>query len=340
MIEIDGSQGEGGGQILRTSLSLAACLGKSVRISNIRAGRQRPGLLRQHLTCVKAAQAICNAQVKGAELGASEVTFKPGPVVAGDFHFAIGSAGSTTLVFQTVLPPLLLADAVSNITFEGGTHNGMAPSYDFIEQCFLPVLVTIGAEVESELEHVGFYPAGGGRWRAKISPLAASRPLTLLARGEQKNGLALATSANIPEHVNERELAHVHKKCQWPQESLRARTVHSMGPGNILSIRFGSDTLTEVFEVVGEKGLSAERVAGRAIQDLRRYLKAGVPVGEHLADQLILPLLLAKGGRFRTLRPSQHLLTNIEVIQQFAAGRISCEELGRDDWQVTVAAIY
>tara|TARA_B100000446_G_scaffold61867_1_gene58325 strand:+ start:21401 stop:22453 length:1053 start_codon:yes stop_codon:yes gene_type:complete len=337
VIVIDGSQGEGGGQIFRTTLTLAMCLGKSVRIKNIRAGRNRPGLLRQHLACLRAAKEISGAEVTGDELGSSVVTFEPGKVKSGEYRFAIGSAGSTTLVFQTVLMPLLLAEDVSELYLEGGTHNGMAPSFDYIEQCFLPVLSGIGCRIEIDLERYGFYPAGGGAWRVRIHPANKIQPLTLVERGEVINEEAVALSARIPAHVTERELSQVKKKCYWPESSLKQKLVSSEGPGNMVSLRVNVGEVTEVFESVGERNVSAERVAGRAIRDMKRYLEAGVPVGEYLADQLVLPMALGRGGRFRTLKPSQHLLTNVEVIEAIAGVEIVLTESGDDDWSVVVS---
>ncbi|MGI9295025.1 MAG: RNA 3'-terminal phosphate cyclase [Pseudomonadales bacterium] len=335
-IVIDGSQGEGGGQIFRTALSLAVCLGRPVRIENIRAGRNKPGLLRQHLACLRAAQRICEAQVTGAELGSASVLFVPGSIKAGEYRFAIGSAGSTTLVFQTVLLPLLLADGVSELYLEGGTHNGMAPSYDFIEQCFLPVMEKMGCQVEVQLERYGFYPAGGGAWRVRIYPAQNIGALTLLERGKQVDQSAVATSSRIPEHVTARELRQVQKKCYWSEASLQQRLVESAGPGNILSLRVDMEHVTEVCESVGELNVSAERVAGRAVRDLKRYLAAGVPVGKYLADQLVLPMALGKGGSFLTRKPSQHLLTNIDVIAQLTGVEIRLNEINKDCWEVLV----
>jgi len=337
VIVIDGSQGEGGGQIFRTTLTLAMCLGKSVRIENIRAGRARPGLLRQHLACLRAAKEISGAEVTGEELGSSVVTFEPGQVRPGEYRFAIGSAGSTTLVFQTVLLPLLLADGVSELYLEGGTHNGMAPSFDFIKHCFLPVLLTMGCLVDAELENYGFYPSGGGAWRVRIHSAKEIMPLTLMARSEMVSQDAIAMSARIPAHVTERELSQVKKKCYWPDASLHQKLVHSAGPGNIVSLRVSTRDVTEVFESVGERNVSAERVAGRAIRDMNRYLNAGVPVGEYLADQLVLPMALGVGGCFRTMKPSQHLLTNVDVIESIAGVKIDVIENSDDDWSIVVS---
>jgi len=293
--------------------------------------------LRQHLACLRAAKEISGAEVTGDELGSSVVTFEPGKVKSGEYRFAIGSAGSTTLVFQTVLMPLLLAEDVSELYLEGGTHNGMAPSFDYIEQCFLPVLSGIGCRIEIDLERYGFYPAGGGAWRVRIHPANKIQPLTLVERGEVINEEAVALSARIPAHVTERELSQVKKKCYWPESSLKQKLVSSEGPGNMVSLRVNVGEVTEVFESVGERNVSAERVAGRAIRDMKRYLEAGVPVGEYLADQLVLPMALGRGGRFRTLKPSQHLLTNVEVIEAIAGVEIVLTESGDDDWSVVVS---
>lgn len=336
MIVIDGSQGEGGGQIFRSSLTLAMCLGKSVRIQKIRAGRSRPGLLRQHLTCLRAAQSISGAQVTGDELGSMEITFKPGKVEAGEYHFAVGSAGSTGLVFQTILMPLLFAGGESEVTFEGGTHNGFAPSYDYIDQCFLPAIRELGYKAEAELGRFGFYPAGGGAWKVGISAVDGIRPIKLVERGEVIDTCAVATSSRIPGHINDRELAQVKKKFFWSDESLQPRMVESEGPGNIVSLRIASENVTEVIEVVGERKLSAERVAGRAIKSAKEYLEARVPVGEHLADQLLLPMVLGNGGQFRTLTPSLHFLTNVDVIKHFLDVEIDVNQENNNVYTVSI----
>jgi len=293
-------------------------------------------LLRQHLTCLRAAQEICGAHVTGNELGSSTVTFMPSTIKAGNYRFSVGSAGSGTLVFQTVLLPLLLAREPSELLLEGGTHNGMAPSVDFITQCFLPQLEKMGFKVETELKQYGFYPAGGGVWKVTINPVTDVFPLQLLERGDRIKETAVAMSSRIPEHVTERELRQVKKKCQWSEASLVQKLVKSVGPGNILSLQVETENITEVFESIGEKNVSAEQVAGRAIRDLQRYLATDVPVAEHLADQLLLPMALGKGGVFRTLKPSLHLLTNIDVIQKMSNVEITLEEITEDCWEVVV----
>lgn len=334
VIEIDGAQG--GGQILRSSLTLSLVTGRAVQIKNIRATRPKPGLLRQHLTCVKAAEAICGARVTGAEMGSSEVTFQPGAVRAGDYQFAIGSAGSTCLVFQTLFLPLALAEEGSTLHFTGGTHNGLSPSFDYIDQCFLPVVRRMGFCATLNFERYGFYPAGGGAWSARIDASMAKEKLELLQRGAVQNQWAVALSSRIPAHVNERELAQVQKKLFWPEASLHRRSVPSAGPGNMVSLSVECEQVTERIEVVGEKRLSAERVAGRAIKAMKTYLATDAPVGEHLADQLLLPMALGAGGCFRTLAPSQHLLSNAAVIQAFLPVDIQTQAQGDGVWRVVV----
>jgi RNA 3'-terminal phosphate cyclase (ATP) len=170
MIELDGSVGEGGGQILRTSLALSMCTGQPVTLNNIRAKRAKPGLMRQHLTCVDAAREVSGAQVQGAELGSQSLAFEPGRVRAGDYRFNVGTAGSCTLVLQTVWPALLLAGERSTLTLQGGTHNPMAPPFHFLERSFAPLVRRLGAGVSLTLRRHGFYPAGGGEMQATVEP--------------------------------------------------------------------------------------------------------------------------------------------------------------------------
>ncbi len=305
-------------------------------IENIRAGRKKPGLLRQHLACLKAASEICDAKVTGDHLGSQKVTFAPGKVKAGEYTFAVGSAGSTTLIFQTVFPALAMQNEISEITLEGGTHNGMAPSFDFIQQCFIPTINPIGYTIGCSIERYGFYPSGGGKWRARIYPRDDSQPLDLVERGKTIKQEAQVTQAKIPHHVAERELAYLNEKYSFKQENLTTKIVQSVGPGNIVSIRFTMDELAEVFESVGERNVSAERVAGRAMAQLRHYLSTDAPVGEYLADQLLVPMVLGNGGRFRTCEFSEHLSTNISVVEQLTQAAIEVDKKGESDWVIQV----
>jgi RNA 3'-terminal phosphate cyclase (ATP) len=332
-IEIDGSLGEGGGQVLRTALTLSMCLGKPIVVGNIRAGRKKPGLLRQHLAVVRAAQAITQAEVSGAELGSRRVTFAPGRIRAGNYGFPIGSAGSVTLLMQTILPALALAGEPSRVNIQGGTHNGMAPSVDFIEQAFLPAVKQIGLEVQSRLECHGFYPNGGGSWHVEIEPWRGpSVRLAMTERGEVVSRRAVAKVSNLRRHIAERELERVTSRLGWTGEELAVEEVESPGPGNIVSLRCVHERLTAVFESVGALGVTAERVAGRAIRDARRYAMGGYAVCEHLADQLLVPMVLGQGGEFLTGELTEHTRTNIRVIEQMLGEALIqvCEREGTD----------
>lgn len=336
-LTIDGSHGEGGGQILRTSLALAIIRGKAVRIERIRAKRDKPGLRRQHLMAVRAAAAISGGKLKGDEVGSRELEFYPQVVQPGDYRFDIGSAGSTTLVLQTILPPLLLADGPSTIELIGGTHNPFAPPVDFLEQAFVPLLNRMGAQVALTLERPGFYPVGGGRLHVQIGGAGRLAPLVLVDRGEIRRRLSRAAVSNLPDHIGRRELATVAAQLDWPEECLELRRYQgSHGPGNIVTIEIESEHVTEVFTGFGRRGVRAETVAGEAIAEAMRYLDAAVPVGEHLADQLLLPLALAGGGEYVTLPPSLHVTTNIEIIRQFLDVPIAIEEVGERGYRIRV----
>ena len=269
MLTIDGAQGEGGGQILRTALSLSIITGTPFALKNIRANRRKPGLLRQHLACVKAAASISCAKVAGAEINSRALTFEPGPVRGGDYEFAIGTAGSTALVFQTVLPALMCAKDPSDVVFSGGTHNSSAPTFDFLERAFLPLLGRMGASVELRLDAFGFYPAGGGVWRARIEPAATLSPLVLEEAGGIRSRRILADVANIPYDVAQREVREAARLLSWPEDAGTARTVKSDGPGNVLAIELGYEHVTEVFTGFGERGVSAESIASRTVSEVR-----------------------------------------------------------------------
>jgi RNA 3'-terminal phosphate cyclase (ATP) len=326
MITIDGSQGEGGGQILRSALALSLITGRAFTMTHIRAGRKKTGLMRQHLTAVTAAAEIGQATVTGAALGSASLTFAPGDVRPGDYHFSVGTAGSATLVLQTVLPALLCAKEPSALRLEGGTHNPWAPPFDFLTKAFLPLVNRMGPTVEATLVRPGFYPAGGGEFHVTITPAAALRPIELLERGQTRRTIATATVAHLPRHIAERELRVIGGKLGLAGDDLVVEEVaNSRGPGNVVSIVVESEHLTEVFTGFGQHQVPAETVADKAAQQARRYLSAGAAVGEHLTDQLLIPFALAGGGAFRTLGLSPHAQTNIEVIQTFLEARFEID---------------
>ena len=313
-IPMDGRAGEGGGQILRTSLALSALTGRTLVMDHIRAKRSKPGLLRQHLTAVRAAQTIADARVSGAELGSGSLRFEPGAIRGGEHTFAVGTAGSAVLVFQTVLPMLLRAPEPSVVRFEGGTHNQSAPTYDFLEKVFAPMLRRMGARLEVSLERYGFYPAGGGAFTVRVEP-GELRPLEGAMALEPAEPVAESMICRIPFEVARRELAVLERELGLPEARLRPRQVRSAGPGNVLSL-FYDASVPELLSAFGRRGRRSEAVAEDLVAQARQYLAYGAPVGEHLADQLILPLALG-GGRFRTGFLSSHTSTNIETVRAF-----------------------
>ena len=335
-IAIDGSAGEGGGQILRTSLALSLVTGRPFRIERIRAGRRKPGLLRQHLTAVHAAAAVSGARVVGADLGSRSLSFEPSHVQGGDYSLAVGTAGSATLVFQTILPALLFARKRSRLTLEGGTHNPYAPPFDFLAKAFLPLIRRMGASLEARLETYGFYPAGGGRFTVDIDPCSTLGQVALADRGPSRVH-AKALVASLSENIAKRELSVVRERLGVDRSMCRIESIDSsVGPGNVLMIVVESEPSVEVVTGFGIKGVSAEKVASDACDEAERYLRAGVPVGIHLADQLLIPIALGRGGSFRTLEPTAHTLTNADVIRQFLDVSIRLEQESADVYRITV----
>jgi RNA 3'-terminal phosphate cyclase (ATP) len=327
MIRIDGSFGEGGGQVLRTSLSLSLATGKAFRIENIRAGRERPGLLRQHLTAVMAAAEVGRAEVDGATLGSKALTFSPGRIRAGEYRFSVGTAGSGTLVFQTIFPALMLASEPSHLVIEGGTHNPAAPPFDFLARTFLPLLERMGPKVQLQFERYGFYPAGGGRFCAEIHPAKTLNGIQIGERGEITLRRATAVVANLPRHIAQREVETVGKMLNWGPEAFSVQeSRNSAGPGNIVMIEIGSSEVTEIFSAFGQVALAAEKVASIAAREAREYLVSRAAVGEHLTDQLLLPLALAGKGSFTAQKINMHARTNIAVISEFLPVRFDLRE--------------
>ena len=337
MLTIDGTHGEGGGQILRSSLALSLVTGTPFRIERIRGRRSRPGLLAQHLTAVRAAAEIGRAETVGAEKGSSVLTFRSGAVRPGRYRFDVGTAGSATLVLQAVLPALLVGEGSFELELAGGTHNPPAPPFPFLAEAFLPLLARMGARVEARLLRPGFYPAGGGEMRVRVEAVPRLEPLELGERGALRERRATAVVAHLPEHVAERELAEVARRLDWqPEELVVEHAPASRGPGNALFLRMTFEGVTEVVSAFGDRGKPAEHVGAEAVAEAERFLGADVPVGEHLADQLLVPLALAGGGWFRTIRPTLHTETNAWVIGRFLEAGIGMVEERDGVWRVTV----
>lgn len=332
MIEIDGSKGEGGGQMLRSSLTLSLVTGKPFRIRNIRAGREKPGLLRQHLAAVNAAIEVGNAESDGARLRSRELTFQPKKIGPGEYRFTIDTAGSTTLVAQTIIPALMTAAGPSTLTLEGGTHNTHAPPFDFLARTFLPLVNRMGPTVTATLERPGFYPVGGGRFRVEVQPTKTLTRLEILERGPVRPISATAIVSKLPQHIADRELNVIAERLQLERDQLHVQIeTRSPGPGNIVLVEIETDQVTEIVTAFGEKGVLAETVANQAADEAEAYIAADVPVGEHLADQLLLPLSLGSGGTFVTQRLTEHTRTNIDVIRRFLDVNIetTTDDVGR-----------
>lgn len=326
MIELDGSIGEGGGQVLRTALTLAMITAQPFRITSIRARRAKPGLMRQHLVAVQAAAQVSDAMVADADIGSQALTFVPKQIKSGDYQFAIGTAGSCTLVLQTILPALLFGGAVSTVRITGGTHNPMAPPVQFLQRAYCRLLREMGAAIDIDMLRAGFYPAGGGVVLASVAPCNGLRPLELLARGKRLSGYAESIVAGLPASVARRELECIGAGMGWGEAQLLECCLPAeQGPGNALLITLEHEHATEVFTAFGEKRVSAEEVAKLVLLEARTYIASSVAVGEHLADQLMLPMALAGGGRYSIERVSQHARTNAETIARFLPVSITFE---------------
>lgn len=339
MIDIDGSQGEGGGQVLRSALALSCATGQPFRISNIRAGREKPGLMRQHLTSVNAAQSICSAEVVGAEAGSREVEFQPRDAKGGEYHFAVGTAGSTTLVLQAVLPPLLLAKERSRIVVEGGTHTKGAPPFEFFDRALVPVLNRMGARVTASIERYGFYPAGGGRIVVDVEPASRLSPIYLRERGKTVSRRAVVVQGRLPFTIAQRELEVVQRRLGWDVSPRDVRAAEPcIGAGNAVILEVESEGITDVFSAIGEVQRSAESVAQEAADQVRRYLASEAPVGPRLADQLMVVLALAGSGSMVTGPLSRHAATNTEIVGLFTKPPVVRAEgddgHGRVEWSV------
>lgn len=338
LISIDGAAHEGGGQILRTALALSVATGRPFSIKRIRAGRPKPGLMRQHLASVEAAAKISGAQVSGAILGSDELTFTPGPARGGEYRFVVGTAGSTMLVAQAVLPALLVADKASELLIEGGTHNPHAPPFEFFNETFLPALRAMGAEVEATLEEYGFYPAGGGRVRIRIKPWATRRPLNVGVFEGEPTLSAFALVSNIPEHIGERENKYLLKGLETLKpECVAVIRAPSPGPGNLLAVRLVKGVHTTVLSKPGEREIPAGLVAQSVIDQTERMIGSPAAICEHLADQILVPLAMAGGGEFVTSGITPHFEANAGVVRQFLPViQITHEREGRLRHRVTL----
>jgi RNA 3'-terminal phosphate cyclase (ATP) len=321
MIEINGSHGEGGGQILRTALALSAIEKKPFEIFDIRAGRKKPGLAAQHLQCVKAMVQICNAEVSGAEIGSSSLTFYPGEIKSGDYCFEIKTAGSTSLVLQTIFLPLSLAKKHSSITIRGGTHVPFSPCFNYLKEHWLYYLKKIGFDAELEISRAGFYPKGGGEINIYIKHTRKVYPLELTARGRLLKVRGISAVSNLDSGIADRQrkqaISHLSKINIIPE--IDVVDMPAFGRGTMLLLIGEFENSQCCYFSLGAIGKRAEKVADEACDELGHFLATTAVIDEHLADQIILPLSRAEGtSRFITPKITQHLLTNAEIINLFS----------------------
>jgi len=352
-LDIDGSHGEGGGQILRTALTLAALTGRATRVHSVRARRKNPGLAPQHLTNVLALAEVCHAELHGAAIGSTEIRFGPrSRPRAGNYVLDValatrgGSAGSVTLIFQTLLLPLAFAEGPSRLAITGGTHVPWSPTFDDVAEVYLPTVARMGVRAACVLEAWGFYPAGNGRIVGEVnagspvkspikSPIktqgetpARLAPLRLERRGALRRVRGRAISCRLPEHVADRMAARARAnlEAQGLPVEIEPLRVDGVAPGAALCLVAEYEEALAGFSALGERGKPAEQVADEASGALLAHHASGAPVEAHLGDQILLPMALANGeSAFRTARVTSHLLTNAHVIRQFIAAEIDIE---------------
>lgn len=332
-LSIDGSIGEGGGQVLRSSLTLALITGRSFTLTNIRRWRPKPGLMAQHLKAVEAAGKVGMARVEGAQLGSQSLVFEPSGVLPGDFHFDIGTAGSTSLVLQTILPPLSFAHASSTITLIGGTHVPWSPCFHFLQLHWLNYMRRIGFKIHLDLELAGFYPRGNGRVRAAVQPASTFAPLRLTNRGSLKKIRGISAVANLDVRVAERQKLQALKGLNGVSAAIEIEILSLSSPskGTILLLLGEFEHSQCCFYALGARGKPAERVADEAVSEFLAFLATDGAIDHYLADQLVLPLALASGAsEVRTSKVTQHLKTNAEIVKMFLPVAIEVDgEIGQ-----------
>ncbi|MBT8762340.1 RNA 3'-phosphate cyclase [Desulfohalobiaceae bacterium Ax17] len=348
-LRIDGSRGEGGGQILRTSLALAALLRQPVEIYNIRANRRKPGLRPQHLVAVQALTAITGGELRDAHENSTRLYFAPQTIKGGNYRFKIRTAGSTGLVLAAVLLPLLFASTPSEVNITGGTHVPFSPPFHYLESVFLPALKKMEGHVELSLLRWGWYPKGCGEITAKIDPCACLHPVELRRRGRLL-GLHLTVGlTELPMHIAERAATHVAERLSGEDCKVETRivTAQSTGPGVIVFLYAIFERTIAGFSALGRRGKPVEQVADEVCQDWFDFKSSPATVDSHLADQLIPYMALAKGNScIITEKFTSHLETNIRVVEQFLpvhfhldsnTGEVSVQGIGHGQ-QITLIA--
>ena len=321
-LQIDGAMGEGGGQVLRSALSLSLLTRQPFRLSRIRAKRDRPGLRPQHLAAVKAAARVSSAEVRGDRVGSEKIEFIPGTVQTGDYFFDIGTAGATSLVLQTLLLPLALAPSTSRITIRGGTHVPWSPCFHYLDRQWRPFLNDVGIPFDLTMTMAGFYPQGGGELQAQIPGGARPKPLKLTERGPLRSIRGLSAVGNLPREIAERQrrqaLRRLHRLLPDREPEVVVEELPAASRGTVLLLLAEYDLGQACCFALGARGKRAERVADEAVDALVAFLRSDGSVDPWLSDQLLLPLAVADGpSELRTSEVTEHLLTNAEVIRLF-----------------------
>lgn len=334
MWTVDGAKGEGGGQVLRTALTASLLRQEPIRVRDIRKHRSKPGLLPSHLAAVRAATAISGGRVEGDELRSTEIEFHPGPLRPGRHTFSIGTAGSTTLVLQTVLIPVLNHGGRFEIALEGGTHNPKAPPFDFLAQTYVPVLRELGASIDVELERIGFAPRGGGAFVAQIGGGGIRGEVALEDRGAVTATRVRSLLSHLPEHIGERQIARLEGRLMPRPSEARVERISSAGPGNVVMIEVTSEALTEVFTAFGRRHVAAEQVADEVWSEAIFYLESRAVVGPHLADQLVPLMALQQRGGFLTVYPTLHTHTQVELVNELMETSIRIDDIDSKTWRI------
>ena len=336
MIEIDGSYGEGGGQILRSTLTLSAILGKPVEIFNIRVGRKKPGLQPQHLTGVRAVAEICGGKLEGDELLSQRLVFQPGKIQSGDYEFDVmkikSSAGSTGMIFQQIAPVLAFGRGPSNVILKGGTHTEMAPPIDYLQEIFLPTVAKMGFQANLEIERWGWFPIGQGIVKANIQPVKGKlKAIELNERGKLKRIFGVSLVSRLPLSIAEREKDQALQRLKdiglrTSDIELEAKEVPSLGTGNAFFLAAEFENSIAGFSSLGKIGKRAEKVAEEAVNEFVKFYKSNACIEKHLGDQLILYMALAEGeSSFTVPEISSHILTNIWVMERFLPVKFKIE---------------
>ena len=335
LIDIDGSYGEGGGQILRTALALSAILMKPFSIHHIRSKRKNPGLQAQHLETVEALSQITEAQTEGVKFGSQKITFFPQKILPGNYQFEVKTAGSTLLLFQAIFFPLSMTQRPSSVILVGGTHVPWSPPFQYLSEVFLPTLEPMGISVNAAIEKWGFYPRGGGKIQLNIHPVHELKPIRLTDRGLLKRIRGLSALSNLPRHVAERQkdqaMKRIQKELKMDAEINILYDAPSNGPGSFLFLLAEYEKTIAGFSSLGQRGKPAEKVADETVDDLKDYLSSEGCIDPHLADQLVPFMALTKGNSsFITTRITNHLLTNLWIISHFLEVKVEQQgEIGK-----------